>query len=87
MYTPGYAWGHMSLQEDAEPDGTALGDCVGCNMVFSILPGDSSWEEARPEPGSKIAIKCVGSQGSGCQAHALFPFCLHISRGSEQAPL
>lgn len=51
----------MSVQEVAEPDGTPSGDCVGWSVVFSILPGDSSWEEARPEPGSKIAIKWGGA--------------------------
>lgn len=88
LHTPGDAWGRMSAQEVAEPDGTPWGDCVGWSVVFSILPGDSPWEEARLEPGSKIAIKWGGgSQKFGCRAHTLSPFSLDISRGTEQAPL
>lgn len=48
-----------ALQED----GTALGDCW--SVVSSKVPGDSSWEEDGPEPGSKTGIQHVGRQGSG----------------------
>lgn len=54
-----------SLQED----GTALGDCVGWSVVISIQPGDSSWEEGRPETGSTTEIQHMGRQGSGYRAH------------------
>lgn len=40
-------------------------------VVIHILPGGSSWEEARPEPGSKTEIQCVGRQGSVYGAHSL----------------
>lgn len=37
--------------------GTALGDCIGWSVVFSMLPGDSFWEVERPELGSEIAME------------------------------
>lgn len=56
---------HQALQED----GTALGG--GWSVVIHILPGGSSREEGRPEPGSKTEIQHVGRQGYGYRAHTL----------------
>jgi len=71
------------MQEDAEPGGTALGDCVGWSMVFSILPGDSSWEDARPDPGSIIAsvwaVKGLGVDLTPCPLLA-FTYPEELSR-------
>lgn len=54
---------HGALQED----GTALGG--GWSVVIHILPDGSSWEEGRPETGSKPEIQHVDRQGSGYGAH------------------